>query len=168
MTSAASQARNTVQHRQHTNFYLRMLRNTNKTYSQLERVRSARTAVAESALGIRVLWSKGSDKKKKSLSRSAYSPDRAPDSHTSVQPGPGQPFSAGSRLFVARQRDRGFTTPAHRFFSTSWNGLRKAGLGPAPALPGESPSSAIARHRRNSSFGAFSAIHTVARTAQVL
>jgi len=76
-----------------TNFYLRMLLNTNKNESQLSFGLRQRIASRLGDFSIRNPWTQGRrQQEQKSLSRSAFSPDRAPDSHTSVQPGPGHHF----------------------------------------------------------------------------
>jgi len=93
---------------QSTNFHLRAPRNTNKNESQLSlglrQTRSSRLG----DFSIRNPWTQGRrQQEQKSLSRSAFSPDRAPDSHTSVQPGPGHHFHGLDNL----SDYRAFTAP---------------------------------------------------------
>jgi len=134
--------------RQHTNFYLRTDRNKNKNDSQ------QRAVSVYSATGRRIhMRNSGpsfegapTTRTKKSLAI-CISPDRAPDSHTSVQPGSGQPFPAASPHSVSRSRELFLKKPIYRPFPAIDRG-KTSQHGRHSATPRGQPAPAVAQRLR--------------------
>jgi hypothetical protein len=118
-TPAATQTMLPHSTQRHESFYLRIDRNKNKNESQLMAVLGRSPHGCAGTSGIRApRLGALRQQEQKSLSRSAYSPDRAPDSHTSVQPGSGHPFSADLVQLPAPMRRPVQGNPAHRHVPT--------------------------------------------------